>query len=114
MIKDTKKEIILNLDGIIENIKIFNYNKIFLKYDIIIENGDNYNIIQSGISPTSIKNSSLNKFAINLNFNIDITIETYESWPKIIFSIYGYDYFNRNILIGFGSFYFLFKHGMLY
>lgn len=70
--------------------------------------GDDWNIasgLDTGLSQTSCKNLAYSDEQIIWNFPIDVSFNTTNvyGWPRIALSVYGIDYFGRDVIRGYGS-----------
>jgi len=70
--------------------------------------GDDWTIasgLDTGLSQTSCKNLSYSDEQIIWNFPIDVSFNTTNvfGWPRIALSVYGIDYFGRDVIRGYGS-----------
>lgn len=61
--------------------------------------------IDSGLSQTSCRNNMNCEKGVVWNFPVDVSFKAtnVHGWPRIAFSVYGIDYFGRDVIRGYGS-----------
>mmetsp|Transcript_9595 Transcript_9595/g.8579 ORF Transcript_9595/g.8579 Transcript_9595/m.8579 type:complete len:189 (-) Transcript_9595:12-578(-) len=100
-----KQQLVVNCLGYIESGEFGDLNDLYCRYNFHI--GPDWTIIggiDSGISQTSVKRFYHNSDII-WNFPIDISFKSTNifGWPRLVISVYGLDYFGRDVIRGYGS-----------
>ena len=70
--------------------------------------GNDWNIasgIDTGLSQTACKNLAMSDDQVVWNFPIDVTFNStnVHGWPRLALSVYGIDFFGRDVIRGYGS-----------
>ncbi len=83
-----------------------NHDYLYCRY--LFSYGPDWEIIagiDSGLSQTSCKNNLNTESGVIWNFPIDVSFKStnIHGWPRMAISVYGIDYFGRDVIRGYGS-----------
>jgi B9 domain-containing protein 1 len=97
---------ILQCLGHIDHGSFGNTDYLYCKYSFSY--GSDWDIIaglDNGLSQTSCRNQLSMENKVVWNFPLDVTFKStnVHGWPRIAVSVYGIDYFGRDIVFGYGS-----------
>lgn len=103
---DLESSFVVQCTGHIDGGDFEDNDYLYCRY--VFTQGNDWEIIgglESGLSQTSCKNALASESDIIWNFPIDVTFKSTNvfGWPRIAISVYGIDYFGRDVIRGYGS-----------